>query len=104
MLAARGIISYNSCRVTRLALHTLFCLSGAAALGYQLIWSKMFSTGLGHEYPAVLAIVCAFMAGMALGATVIDRAVPRDVRARWWFAGLESVIALWAVLISFFIP
>jgi hypothetical protein len=26
--------------VTRLALHILFFLSGAAALGYQLVWAK----------------------------------------------------------------
>ena len=47
--------------MTRLALHFLFFLSGAAALGYQLVWTKLFATGLGHEYPAMLAIVCAFV-------------------------------------------
>lgn len=88
----------------RLASHTLFFLSGAAALGYQLIWAKMFSTGLGHEYPAVLAIVCAFMAGMALGSAFIDRWIPRTACAGLWLCGLESVIAAWAVLVSFAIP
>jgi len=86
------------------ALHFLFFLSGAAALGYQLVWSKMFSTGLGHEYPAVLAIVSAFMFGMALGAVALDRFIPREARARWWLAGLELTIGAWAVLVSLFIP
>ena len=72
--------------VTRFLLHVLFCLSGAAALGYQLVWAKMFSTGLGHEMPAVLAILAAIMAGMALGAAGLDRFIPRDTRAGRWLA------------------
>ncbi len=86
------------------ALHILFFLSGAAALGYQLVWSKMFSTGLGHEMPAVLAIICAFMAGMALGAAVIDRFIPRNSRAGFWLCGLELTIGAWAILVSFAVP
>jgi spermidine synthase len=85
-------------------LYVLFFLSGAAALGYQLVWSKMFSTGLGHEMPAVLAIVCAIMVGMALGSFAIDRFVPRDFRAGRWLAALEFTIGLWAVLASLWIP
>lgn len=64
----------------------------------------MFSAGLGHEYPAVLAIVCAFMVGMAMGASRVDRLVPRDGRARWWLAMLELTIGVWALLVSFFMP
>jgi spermidine synthase len=90
--------------VSRLALHFLFFLSGAAALGYQLVWSKMFSTGLGHEMPAVLAIIGAVMAGMALGAAWLDRFIPRDARAGFWLGGLELTIGLWAVLASLAIP
>src|SRR5829696_6282877 len=85
-------------------LYVLFFLSGAAALGYQLVWSKMFSTGLGHEMPAVLAIVCAIMVGMALGSFAVDRFVPRDLSAGRWLAGLELMIGLWAVLASLWIP
>jgi spermidine synthase len=89
--------------VLRLALHTLFFLSGAAALGYQLVWAKLLSTGLGHEMPAVLAIICAFMAGMALGAAFIDRLIPRSARSGLWLCGLELTIGAWAVLVSFLI-
>ena len=91
-------------RVTRLALHVLFFLSGAAALGYQLVWAKMFSTGLGHEMPAVLAIIAAFMAGMALGAWGLDRFIPRSARAGLWLGGLELTIGGWALLMTFCIP
>ena len=88
----------------RFALHFLFFLSGTAALGYQLVWSKMFSTALGHEMPAVLAIVCAFMAGMALGASTVDRFIPRDTRAGLWLSVLELTIGAWAIVTSFLIP
>ena len=88
----------------RFALHLLFFLSGAAALGYQLVWAKMFSTGLGHEMPAVLAIIAAFMAGMALGAWGLDRFIPRSARAGLWLGGLELTIGAWALLMSFSIP
>ena len=90
--------------MVRFALHLLFFLSGAAALGYQLVWAKMFSTGLGHEMPAVLAIIAAFMAGMALGAWGLDRFIPRSARAGLWLGGLELAIGAWALLVSFFIP
>jgi spermidine synthase len=90
--------------VFRFALHSLFFLSGAAALGYQLVWAKMFSTGLGHEMPAVLAIIAAFMAGMALGAWGLDRFIPRSTRAGLWLGGLELTIGAWAMLMSFGIP
>jgi len=90
--------------VVRFALHLLFFLSGTAALGYQLVWAKMFSTGLGHEMPAVLAIIAAFMAGMALGAWGLDRFIPRSARAGLWLGGLELAIGAWALLMSFFIP
>jgi len=90
--------------VIRLALHFLFFLSGAAALGYQLVWTRLFATGLGHEYPALLAIVAAFMIGMALGAIWIDRVVPRDRRAGYWLAGLEFVIGGWALIAASIIP
>ena len=91
-------------RVSQILLHALFFFSGAAALGYQLVWSKMFSTGLGHETPAVLAIIAAFMGGMALGAAVIDRFIPRSARAGLWLGGLELTIGAWAMLVSFLIP
>ncbi len=89
-------------RAFPVVLHLLFLLSGAAALGYQLIWSKLFSISLGHETPAVLAIVCAFMIGMALGSASLDRFIPRDMRAGRWLAGLELAMGLWSMLLTFF--
>ena len=90
--------------MTRLALHFLLFLSGAAALGYQFVWARMLSSGIGHEMPAVLAIIAAFMAGMALGSATIDRFIPRGIRAGRWLSGLELAIGAWALLASLLIP
>src|SRR5213082_977433 len=59
-------------------LYALFFLSGGAGLGYQMVWSRMLSAGLGHEMPAVLAVVGAFMGGMAIGAWVLDHRIARS--------------------------
>jgi spermidine synthase len=75
-----------------MALWGLFFLSGASALGYQVLWSKMFALGLGHEFPALLAVISAFFAGMALGGILSAR-----ILARWGnsaFTALEIVIGV----------
>ena len=82
----------------------LFFLSGSAGLGYQMVWSKMFGTGLGHEIPAVLAIVSAFMGGMALGAWKLDGVISRSPRPGRWYGWLEILIGLWGVLSAAVIP
>ncbi|MHC4893840.1 MAG: hypothetical protein ACYTFV_10865 [Planctomycetota bacterium] len=56
-------------RLTRVA----FLLSGVAGLGYQIVWARQFSVGLGHEYPSVLAVVSAVFGGLALGAWLGDQ-------------------------------
>ena len=59
----------------------IFFLSGAAALGYQVVWAKAFAAGIGHEYPAVLAVITAFMTGMMVGNAVLAR--KRTIGDRW---------------------
>jgi spermidine synthase len=85
-------------------LYLLFFFSGSAGLGYQIVWSKMFATGLGHEMPAVLAVVSAFMGGMALGAWSLDGVL---ARSRWpgrWYGWLEILIGLCGLLSAVLIP
>jgi spermidine synthase len=77
-------------------------LSGAAGLGYQIIWTRSFATGLGHEMPALLAVLAAFMAGMALGAWRISSL--RIVNAGRWYGWLEIAIGGWAFVTAALIP
>ena len=58
----------------------------------------MFAVGLGREMPAALAVLAAFMAGLAPGAICLDRRIARSARPARWYAALELVIALGALL------
>ena len=82
----------------------LFVASGASALGLQLVWTKMFAAGLGHEMPALLAVVTAFLGGMALGAWALDRGTSASTDLGRRYARLQFVIAGWAILVTLFIP
>lgn len=55
----------------------------------------MFASGLGHELPAAFAVVSAFFGGLALGARLLDR-IGASERPGLWYAGLETVISVWA--------
>ena len=57
----------NLRRLPTPVLLTVFAWSGAAGLGYQAVWVRGFTAGLGSETPAVLAVLAAVMAGLGLG-------------------------------------
>ncbi len=79
-------------------LYLVFGLSGFAGLGYEIVWLRMFSVGLGHEVPALFAVVAAYFGGFALGAWLLDGRVSASVRPGRWYAGLELGIGLWALI------
>ncbi|WPB56256.1 spermidine synthase [Xylophilus sp. GOD-11R] len=79
-------------------------LSGAAGLGWQVVWTAQFGAGLGHEIVAVLAVLAAFFGGLALGAWGLGRTV---AASRWpgrWYAGCEAVLLGWGLALSFCMP
>jgi spermidine synthase len=79
----------------RWALWLAFFFSGASALGYQVVWSKMLAAGLGHEFRSVVTVVAAFFCGMALGALASRRfSVPV----------IESAIGVFGIASGFLIP
>lgn len=85
-------------------LHALFVASGVAGLGYQLVWTRMFAVGLGHEAPSMLAVLTAFFAGLALGAWLLDRRIAASPAPARWYIGLELLIAIWSCLTLAWIP
>src|SRR6266571_556774 len=50
-------------------------LSGAAALVYQVLWTRQLALLLGHTVAAVTTVLATFMAGLALGSAVAARGV-----------------------------
>jgi spermidine synthase len=82
----------------------LFLLTGLAGLGHQIVWMRAFAIGLGHELPSVLAVITAFFGGLALGAWLLDGRIGRSPRPGLWYAGLELVIAGWAIVVILLVP
>src|SRR5947209_6049036 len=94
----------NPSRIRGGLFYLVFFFSGAAGLGYQLTWLRMLTPGFGHEMPATLACVSAFMGGMGLGAWIFDKAIGRTERPGRWYAMLEIVIGVWALFSFIEIP
>jgi spermidine synthase len=88
----------------RIAAYPLFFLSGAAGLGCQMVWVRMFAAGLGQEVPALLGVTSAFLGGLAVGAWAFGRRIGEGANGARWYGGLELAIGVWSVLSSLFIP
>jgi spermidine synthase len=52
-------------------------LSGAAALVYQVLWTRQLTLLLGHTVAAVTTVLATFMGGLALGSALAARTLPR---------------------------
>jgi spermidine synthase len=52
-------------------------LSGAAALVYQVLWTRQLTLLLGHTVAAVSTVLATFMGGLALGSALAARVLPR---------------------------
>src|ERR1051325_8584522 len=75
-----------------------------AGLGCQMGWSRQCGMGLGTEMASVLAVICGFLGGMALGAWALDSRIGRSPCPGRWYAGLELAVGCWAMLTTFFLP
>lgn len=74
-----------------------FFLSGAAALGYELLWTRLLGLSLGSETLGVLATLAGYFGGMAVGAAALHRRVRDSPDPARLFAALELVAAAYAV-------
>ncbi len=54
-------------------LYVCFLISGAAGLIYQIAWMKALTQVFGGTTHAITAVLCAFMAGLALGSWWLGR-------------------------------
>lgn len=78
-----------------------FFLSGAAALSYEMAWTRQLVSLFGVTYHAITTILVTFMGGLALGSWVAGRLVDRSrVAPLVAFAVLEAVLGVWAQLFT----
>jgi spermidine synthase len=86
-------LRYRSDRLLLLA----FVLSGAAALGYEILWTRLLSLALGSETLGVLGVLAGFFGGLAAGSALLHARVRRSARPARLFAVLEVAAALYAL-------
>jgi spermidine synthase len=72
-------------------------LSGAAALGYELLWTRLLGLALGAEILAVFGVLAGFFGGTALGALVLHGPVRRCRHPLRLYALLEVAAAIFAL-------
>ena len=71
---------------------TLFFLSGALALAYQVVWTRYLVLLLGASTPVVSIVIGVFMAGLALGARLIGAVADRHPAPMKLYGLLEAGI------------
>jgi predicted membrane-bound spermidine synthase len=81
-----------------LLLLVLFFASGVAALTYEVVWIRLLSLTLSITVYSLTTVLCAFMAGLALGAWLSSRFADRMARPLLAFGIAEFGIALCGVL------
>ena len=81
----------------------VFAASGAAALIYEVTWTRLLTLQLGHGVAAASTVLAAFMGGLAMGSAVGGRSGTRlsGVTALRVYAGLELAIAVLALVLPF---
>ena len=81
----------------------LACISGAAALIYEVAWARMLSLTFGSTTLATAAVVAGFMGGMGVGAVCYQLLLRRIGRPLLIYGILEIGIALSASTLTLFI-
>ena len=81
----------------------LFAVSGAAALIYEVVWTRLLTLQMGHGIAAASAVLAAFMGGLAAGAGAAGRISSRLERHRALrlYAALEIAVGVLAILLPF---
>jgi hypothetical protein len=70
----------------------LFFLSGMVALAYEVVWVRALGLVVGNSLWAAVAVVAAYMGGMAIGSALVARYV-RRVRRHVRLYGLAEAVA-----------
>src|SRR5947199_6181473 len=91
----------------RRAFVLLYAVSGAAALVYEITWTRLLTLFMGHTVAAASTVLAAFMGGLAGGSWLggrIEKFLPAAAEDTATFqlrlyAALEIVIALSAMML-----
>src|SRR5947209_60834 len=79
----------------------LYAASGAAALMYEVAWTRLLTLQMGHTVAAASTVLAAFMGGLAIGAWIGGRMRLPPIGCLRAYAALEIVIAAVALALPF---
>lgn len=79
------------------ALCILFLFSGATALVYQVVWTRLLTLFFGSTTLAVSTVLAVFMGGLAIGSALLGRRADRVARPVRFYGWLELAIGLLAM-------
>lgn len=83
-----------------MAILFLFFCSGAAALIYEVVWSKYLALILGSTIQAQTVVLAAFMSGLAIGNRLFGRWADRLRKPLLAYGFIEISIGLYALLFA----
>ncbi|MEL6659776.1 MAG: MFS transporter [Bacteroidota bacterium] len=78
-------------------------LSGAAALGYEMMWTRLLSLVVGGELLGILGVLVGFFGGMAIGAFALSKRAAQTKSPLKVFFLLEGAIALYGSISPYLI-
>lgn len=87
---------------------TLFFLSGAAGLIYEILWMRKFSLFFGSDIYSSSIVLAVFMGGLAFGGYIASRIADKTDYPIAWYALLEIAVGIYAIfferLLTIFMP
>lgn len=78
-------------------LQFLFLLSGATALVYQVVWTRLLTLFFGSTTLAVSTVLAVFMGGLAIGSALLGKKADLTAAPVRFYGRLELVIGLLAM-------
>lgn len=90
----------NGIRWSDLFVYLLFFISGAAALIYEISWTRQIGLLFGHTVHAASIVLASYFSGMAIG-YLVGAKWSTNISALKGYAVAEFVVAAWAFVIPY---
>jgi spermidine synthase len=101
-----GLAYRGRMRLSQRVISALFFISGAAGLIYEVVWVRMLVLVFGSTTHSVVAVIAAFLGGLALGSLLSGKfSAGKDGRSLLdIYAGLECLVGITAVIVTLLLP
>ena len=93
-VAAPAVDASRDVRLRRRLFVAFYAVSGAAALIYEVTWTRLLTMQMGNTVAAASTVLAAFMCGLAVGAWLAGRFPAAQSRRLYLYAALEGAVAL----------